>query len=1219
MNHRQFDVPGYNEFTPITLYPGMLPEDFHLRVTPEGFFRKWDNTRDWGSVWQVQNLGLADLIDIAHEDPNTNFGFNEGDDNPKLFFFRQPNNPEYYDFHPTNGRVGFGNVTQTDLNNNPNFYKEDASGDLIRAVRWLVNETKCDGIRLDAVKHVPSYFFGQQSGAGKDESDAGYCGQIQLQFNLTHGFTDANHRNSNFDAEAVRDDALLFGEHLGEPPGFGEYIDAGMRLVDNPLRNYLNGVLGNPGSTLAGLDQRDFGGFSAPSRVMHAQSHDNDYATRRELQNALYFLKEGIANIYSDGYNKSQTCKDCGGAFPRHANAAYLGEFGDNKLPDLCHLHNHLARGGTRPRWSDADIVAFERYEYREGLSDPLNNVFATVVLFAINDNYGFPGDTSFDDGVLHEGAGTFYECFPVENSRGQGMVVAFPPGAVLYQLADTPGKERACSKLLVRKATNNLGEADATKNDANPVERKVYVGSQTLFPAGGAIEFKIPSGGYVMYAYMPPEANRSGVRDAVSFFQGGVEAPRMTIRRTDGRDGDTGFNPSYPFRMRGSIAPDGSVMIGSNVSNLTYAIDLPVITNNTPINIILRSDSSALNYLVKLDGGIDLNSHMNLGATNAVDKRDNRPGNTAGYPELGIKPAFDMFLGYEQAAEQFRAGPEKFAAENTARNQVASLGAETYHYTIGGGDARIDGAGSPNTTVNTATWVFHNPSGSVTTTNSSNPATQRNPLSPGDSVAADIWVKVTNENQINKCFVYYTTDGTNPEGSFGIGRGTTKVVAGAFQSDDVDLTVDWWKATIPSQSNGTTVKYKVALHKTGLAPVSDAESTKVYGVTQFAVTNLSLQTVKVRLHNNLNTNQTVTGLQEGFHIVRARPFLPRTGQSSVFNTFLQTFYYDPVPPAGAIAFPANNGDTLGSKQYGVVVRADPSTTEVEFNISDTDSANDDAVTGFPNGNGLSNGLPIFVKASEVSPLPSLNQTFPNFPQEFRFTYAAVPASGSATLTVRLKELTSATFSNRTTTLIRTVNCAAPPQFLEIAFPSFDGEQIFLDQNDKYTVVTRFTETLSAIATNFTIKIDGSVQARNAPDGTPLYVFNDQTPADGKNELRFDWGGMNNGQHLIEIIFNGDGLALQASRIVNVVLTGVSVNIINPPEADAEGRSPFVIYLPDKTNATPAERSFTVTTETSPTVTNVVISFAPPTNNFAGGVALLDTNFVGSTKRWDFG
>ena len=65
MNHRAFDIPGYNETTPVDVYPGMAPEDFHLRKTEDGFYRKWDNCRDWNDGWQVIHLGLSDLIDIA--------------------------------------------------------------------------------------------------------------------------------------------------------------------------------------------------------------------------------------------------------------------------------------------------------------------------------------------------------------------------------------------------------------------------------------------------------------------------------------------------------------------------------------------------------------------------------------------------------------------------------------------------------------------------------------------------------------------------------------------------------------------------------------------------------------------------------------------------------------------------------------------------------------------------------------------------------------------------------------------------------------------------------------------------------------------------------------------------------------------------------------------------------------------------------------------------
>ena len=47
---------------------------------------------------------------------------------------------------------------------------------------------------------------------------------------------------------------MLFGEHLGQPPGYQGYIDSGMRLVDNDLRNEFNNRLGNPSAGLNGFD-----------------------------------------------------------------------------------------------------------------------------------------------------------------------------------------------------------------------------------------------------------------------------------------------------------------------------------------------------------------------------------------------------------------------------------------------------------------------------------------------------------------------------------------------------------------------------------------------------------------------------------------------------------------------------------------------------------------------------------------------------------------------------------------------------------------------------------------------------------------------------------------------------------------------------------------------------------------------------------------------------
>lgn len=1195
MNHRGFTVPGYDANTPTNYYPGMVPGDFHLRVVAGPFYRSWDNIGNWNNTFEIQNNPLSGLVDIAQENPNINFGPSYGATAGSPFFIRHPNNRDYYmDLAlPTlpGGLHGFNGT-----NGDP--VAENTSAYLIRSVCWLLSETKCDGFRLDAVKHVPGYFFGDYGSA----SGNGYCGAIQSMFDYVHGYGNNvlgngyvegdDNRNSNYDSEATRNDALLFGEHLGEPPSYDDYLGRGMRLLDNPLRNNLNSILGNPSASLAGYEQRDAGGFSAPNRVMHASSHDNGYSNHRELQNAYYFFREGIPLIYSDGYNQE------GGndPFPRTAYAPYLGQFSDNKMPDLATLHGQLARGGTVSRWGDADAIAFERNDYREGGSA----ADQTVVFFAMNDNFGNPGDISFDDGVDNATGGTFYECFPVQNSRGQGVVIGFPPGSVLVQQADSPGKDRACSKLLVRLATNIKSDAESTKNDPNPMNRKVYVGSQAQAPGGGAIEFKVPSGGYVAYAYQGPEASRASGRDVITFRHNNIEVPRLFVTRTDGRDGDSGFNPKYPFKNRGSVDTSGSTVRGTNVGPRQYSIDVPIVTNAV-FDILVRPDASANNVLVKLDGGMDLNSHMGLGSTN-TDKRDNRPG-----------AATDVFLGYEQALFRYRRGPEKFAATNIAKDNVYSLGAETYQYRVNSNNAAVvvgSGVGAGITT-ETAHWVFHDPNRPVTGI-ASPPATQRVPPTPTAGQLTKLWVKVAYQFDINNGRIYYTTDGSNPEGSFGTGRGTTQVITMNFSHTEsqVDGVVDWWSNSIPAQVNGTVVKYKAAFYDDGISPISDGDDAKAYGVTQFAITNFNPTTAFVYLHNDRNTNWSRTGLEEGFHIVRARAFLPRSGKSSVFNTFSQTFYYDAAPPDGVIAFPTTNS-TLTSQQYGVVVRADSSVTSVEYNIVDSNAANDDALTGLTNGNGSN----VWVRATTVSPSGTLTTQYPNFPQEFRFNYYAVPSSGSATITVRLKEVTTAVLTNRVKLLTRTVTTLAPAQTLEVAFPSADGQTLSINPGDSYTLVFRFSDVLTANVTNFVIRIDDAMQPRFSPSNTALYVFQDQTVGDQKNELRYTWTNIIPGQHNLEVNFNGDGLALEAARFVNVNVSGATVSIVQPPSADSEGRSPYQIIFPSE-NGVPLVHASVITTQTTTTPTNVLISFS--TNLFASGVAVRDTNFAGNAKRWDF-
>jgi len=493
MNHRAFDIPGYNENTPVDIYPGMLPEDFHLRVTEDGFYRKWNNTENWGNTWQVQMQNLSDLIDIAHETPNGNFGAGEGYTHAKISFVRHPNNPEYYDYGytPTGmAYVGFysTNITVEMMAQHADSFKEDVGGYLCRNVRWLVDRTKVDGLRLDAVKHVPAYFFGKQDGGDKDSSSDGYCGQAQKQFNLCRGFIDwDNHRDTVFDTEKAygRNDLMIFGEHMGEPPPYSEYWASGMRLLDARTHSTLNDKLGNPWASLNGLQNSYYiEGFQMGENlgVYYAKSHDDNVAFREELHNALNLTRAGLPDIYTDGNRQAETLGQSGGAFPRHANTKYLGQWGDSRIPNLVYIHNHFARSWQYGRWGDDDVAAFDRIDKRE--NGAMSDADACVLSFMINDNYS---------------AGSYRE-----------IPTAFPEGALLWQYSTAGG------------------------NFYTQV-------------SDGKIKVTTPPGGYFAFSWRSPEESdlwRAAGGKPVTIYENGREAGWISYVRRDGPDGDPGFNP---------------------------------------------------------------------------------------------------------------------------------------------------------------------------------------------------------------------------------------------------------------------------------------------------------------------------------------------------------------------------------------------------------------------------------------------------------------------------------------------------------------------------------------------------------------------------------------------------------------------------------------------------------------------------------------------------
>ena len=45
-------------------------------------------------------------------------------------------------------------MTASVMDANPDFYREDVGGYLLRSIRWFIDMTKCDGLRLDAVPYL---------------------------------------------------------------------------------------------------------------------------------------------------------------------------------------------------------------------------------------------------------------------------------------------------------------------------------------------------------------------------------------------------------------------------------------------------------------------------------------------------------------------------------------------------------------------------------------------------------------------------------------------------------------------------------------------------------------------------------------------------------------------------------------------------------------------------------------------------------------------------------------------------------------------------------------------------------------------------------------------------------------------------------------------------------------------------------------------------------
>lgn len=1059
--------------------PGFVPEDFHIVRDPtNNVWKKPADWPNWNDEWQVLYRNPF-AWDLALESGTNNLSFNptgltEGQTFPKWTGIRHPGRPELYldtdltvgtdgnglPLHPFADcepfqdigylkgtvRIGAGNgrFDFEDSNNNGqhdtgetsepftdsgvdpltpgrntvtwgagdgkynmgNPVPENVSEMLHRSARWLLHTLRADGFRLDAVKHVPVDFFGSRDSATKDRSGYGYTGEIQEQFNLTRGFTDwDNHRDTLFASSgSPRNDAFLFGEHLGSPPAEGPYLEAGMRIANDAI---LNTVKNSIGSNLSGSDQANWGAYGTSSqRVNYVMSHDNNYLwpTDRPAAFAHLLLREGTAIVYTDGYNES-TAPDY---FPKPAQVSFLGQFSDASVVSALEVNQDFARGTQSPKWQDTNFVAWVREDWSEYKGT--NSWNAPTVAFLLARPY---------------------------QSGGQGRLFAsgFPVGATLINHSPHGGNFRV--------TVNSSGQIVNGSGQAPIV-------SPGQWFAFGWHNPRLP----VVWQGARYQQERS----PIEILQNGQKPPLMDHWRTDGTNGDSSFNPYQ--------VPAG------DTSSRAYRIRIPRVTVATNLTFRATADGSAENIRLKLDGGIDLNSHLGLGPSSG-ELRDFPPGATADLhnpTDTVLQTSTDTYLGYEQMRFSRRTA-ERFAGPTASRSGCGSPGSECYQFTVG--SAGLLSLSNTAPVLGNARWVtsvIHDPA--ATTTGGQPQLSPAPSAAAGQSITLRFRVNDANTNQ-KSVWVYYTTNGTSyPEGLFGSGKTstlTTPAVENPPGSGD-------WQAELPASPAGTVLRYKIGVSRNSAAdpvfPFSSADIDMAQQMeTVFEIDGFDATRAKVNLHNDYGPVRD--GLEEGFHVLRSRAFVGRNDGSSIFRTEVQTFYMDAQPPTGAILYP-REGDSVGGTGYGAVIGTDETVTEVWYRIEDSSAANDDPLVG--------NGASAWAQATFQAVPATLSGT--TFTKEWRFTYRNIPASGLATLRIRLKEASSAAdlslsdAEGRFTTLTRTVSTFGPE--ISVAYPSVNGARI----DPGYLLKINFSQALADGTTTaqlldrFTFTINGAPLAK---------------------------------------------------------------------------------------------------------------------------------------------
>jgi glycosidase len=362
LNHNGFRDASTPGFVAAGDYPGFVTT------------LSWDIDGDFHGRFEQgeENSRLAGLIDIAQEknhqfirhpvDPNdpNNIPGGTSHDLP------DPNNARFYPDQELGGTTVFDprlnqTVTLYDFNVDDPLagdpILENATGLLMRHMRWMVQEFGVDGFRLDAARHMPRWVLDYV-----DQAVFLSKRQPRLDGSQDHPFifSEAGYDSPGFLQSFIRKD--IDPDNLGRVGGNRDVLD--FNLFGAITNNLTSNGLANDWRTIKGasIDHHDDGyGDNGSQGVAFVRSHDELGAYLVNVAHAYMLMRPGNAIVY---FNAEEFGPAEFREFPRGGQDDALGGLYGDTITTLVNLRNSHGRGNYRdrtPAGDEKEMLVYER------------------------------------------------------------------------------------------------------------------------------------------------------------------------------------------------------------------------------------------------------------------------------------------------------------------------------------------------------------------------------------------------------------------------------------------------------------------------------------------------------------------------------------------------------------------------------------------------------------------------------------------------------------------------------------------------------------------------------------------------------------------------------------------------------------------------------------------------------------------------------------------